>query len=100
MTSSRWPRAAAAIVATTAISFGAGVPATSARATPDNGSPVCDHLIGMRDAYDDLYVRADNDKVLRAVVARYTWDVTDAGCFGTEAALRQRAFAPSSMPWS
>ena len=98
MTRFRWLRATAAIFATTAIAF--GVEAPSVQAAPDNGSLVCNHLIGMRDAHYDLYLRADNDESLLLVVARYTWDATDAGCFGTEPALRQRAFAPSSMPWS
>jgi hypothetical protein len=101
MTSFRWLRAAAAVFATTAIAFGADVGfAASAQATPHNGSLVCNHLIGMRDAYYELYLRANNEEILLPVVARYTWDATDAGCFGTEAALRQRAFTPSSMPWS
>ena len=102
MTRFRRLRAAAATFATTAIAFGVhvGFPASSATAAPDNGSLVCNHLIGMRDAYYDLYLRANNEEILLPVVARYTWDATDAGCFGTEPALRQRAFAPSSMPWS
>jgi hypothetical protein len=83
--------------AATAIAVGFPVPA---QAAPTNHSLVCGHLTGMRDAYYNLYSRAKNDDSLLVVVARYTWDATDAGCFGTEPALRQRALAPSSMPWS
>jgi hypothetical protein len=97
LTSSRWLRAAAAIFVTMAIAV--GFPAPSAQAAPNSGPLACDDLIGMRDAYYGLYQRADDGAILLPVVARYTWDATDAGCFGTGPALRQRAFASSSMPW-
>lgn len=87
-------------LATAATAIAVGLPAPSAQAAPTNDAPTCSHLIGMRDAYYNLYSRAKNDDSLLVVVARYTWDATDAGCFGTEPALRQRAFAQTSTPWS
>jgi hypothetical protein len=93
-------RPAMLTLAAAATAITVGFPAPSAQAAPTNDSSTCSHLIGMRDAYYNLYSHAKNDDGLLLLVARYTWDATDAGCFGTEPALRQRAFAPSSLPWS
>ena len=97
MTGFRWRRRMSAVCAATTIAFGiqVGFPAAPVQAAPDNGPVACDHLIGMRDAYYDVYLRARNDESLLVAVGRYTWDATDAGCFGTDAALRQRALLPS-----
>jgi hypothetical protein len=89
-------RSATLILAAAATVIAVGFPAPSAQAAPNDRSLVCGQLIGMRDAYYDLYLRAKNDHGLLVVVAQYTWDATDAGCFGTEPALRQRALTPSS----
>jgi hypothetical protein len=86
-------------LATAVTAIAVGLPAPSALAAPSTDSPTCSQLTGMRDAYYHLYSRTKNDGLL-VVVARYTWDATDAGCFGTEPALRQRAFAQTSTAWS
>jgi len=83
-----------------AATFAFGFSAPSAEAAPNSDPPSCGQLIGMRDAYYDVYSRTKNDNSLLLVVAEYTWVATDAGCFGTESALRQRAFEPASLPWS
>jgi hypothetical protein len=93
-------RQAILTLATAVTAVAVGFPTPSAGAAPTNDSLACSHLIGMRDAYYDMYSRARTDNSLLLIVAQYTWDATDAGCFGTEPALRQRAFAPPSLPWS
>ena len=100
MTGSRWLRRAAAsfAVTATAVAVNGVFPTSPAHAVPARGSVVCNHLIGMRDAYYEVYLSTRYDESLLAVVGRFTWDATDSGGFGTEPALRQRAFAPSSMP--